>query len=80
MLKILHVLMKFQSVVYFNKIPNDRIESTTYKANINGVVNSGNACKQGEFLEFSIENDREIVIELILFIESEKIFEFCTNC
>ena len=65
--------------VYFNKIPNDRIEYTTYKVNVNGVVNSGNACKQGEFLEFSIENDREIVIELILFIENEKIFEFCTN-
>lgn len=64
--------------VYFNKIPNDRIEYTTYKASINGVVNSGNACKQGEFVEFSIENDREIVIELILFIENEKIFEFCT--
>ena len=64
--------------VYFNKIPNDRIEYTTYKVNINGVVNSGNVCKQGEFLEFCINSKQKNSINLTVYILNNEIFEFCT--
>lgn len=64
--------------VYFNKIPNDRIEYTTYKVNINGVVNSGNVCKQGEFLEFCINSKQKNSINLTVYSLNNEIFEFCT--
>jgi len=65
--------------VYFNKIPNDRIEYTTYKVNVNGVVHSGNACKQGEFLEFCIDSKQINSINLTVYSLNNEIFEFCTN-
>lgn len=66
-------------LVYFNKISDDIIQYTTYKINLNGVINTGNVCKQGEYLEFYIEPYPKNSINLEIYSLEKQIFEFCTN-
>lgn len=65
--------------IYFNKIPNDKIEYITYKINLNGDVKIGNVYKQGEYLEFYVEYSKENIMEITLYNINNQIFEFCTN-
>lgn len=70
----------FNSIlVYFNKISDDISELITYKIDLNGVVESGKVCKQGEYLEFNVEYTRENIIKITLYNINNQIFEFCTN-
>lgn len=66
-------------LVYFNRISDDIIQYTTYQINLNGNIKSGNVCKQGEYLEFYVESNRDVSINLTFYRINEKIFEFCTN-
>ena len=82
-IEILLIHVKSSSInsilIYFNSIPSDIIEYTTYKIDLNGVVKLGNVCKQGEYIELSAESYQKNSIRLTLYRLNKQIFEFCTN-
>ena len=70
---------KTSVLVYFDKISDNIIEYITYKFILNGVIYSGNVCKQGENLEFHFNSIQINSINITLYKFNEEIFEFCTN-
>ena len=66
-------------VVYFNKIHDYMINQIKYEININGIINTVSASKNGDYSEFYIDYNKECSVYITLYRANKELFEFCTN-